>query len=344
MFLTAEFYNLKKAQTNAQGTTSVNKTVTEIFSDVTEIVDKSEPKVVSIKAVLPTGTSYGSGAVYRVNESEVLVVTNAHVVAGANTLQVSFANGESVEATLVGSDEYTDLALLKMQVPFTVTAFNLGDSALSKKGEFVIAMGSPLGKNFEGSVSFGIISGKERVIPVDLNGDGADDWDMVVLQTDAALNNGNSGGPLINMAGELIGINARKISYSSSYTAVEGMGFAIPINEIIPIVTQLETTGKVTRPVIGITGNDISQLTDYQKNYLGIRLDSSGVLISKITPGGPAALAGILEGDIITAFDGQQVSSFKEFRKILYGKAIKDVVEIVVIRNEKEVSMNIILQ
>jgi serine protease Do len=252
-----------------------------------------------------------------------------------------FANGEELEATLIGSDVFTDLALLEVKVDFEVNAFKLGDSSLVKVGENALAIGSPLGLSFQGSVTMGIISGKDRVVPVDLDNNGTDDWDSIVLQTDAAINPGNSGGPLINLAGELIGITSMKIADSS----VEGMGFAIPINEIIPIIQQLKDNGEVIRPVVGISAVSLDELAVYQKSYYGIRLDlNAGLYVMSVIKGSPAELSGIKEGDVITAFDNTNITSFKEFRKLLYTKNVGDVVTISYERAGKSTTVNVVLQ
>ena len=187
----------------------------------------------------------------------------------------------------------------------------------------------------------GIISGKDRTIPVDLDGNGTDDWDSIVLQTDAAINPGNSGGPLINLAGELIGITSMKIADS----AVEGMGFAIPINEVIPIIQQLKENGKVIRPVIGISAVSIDELAVFQKSYYGIRLDlDTGLLITSVVDNGPASRAGLKEGDIIMSFDEVKILSFKEFRKLLYAKKVGDTIAITYERAGVSSTTNITLE
>ena len=242
---------------------------------------------------------------------------------------------------IVGKDELTDLALLKTEVDFKAEAFVMGNSSLVKKGEYVIAMGSPLGIEYQGSVSGGLISGVDRRMEMDIDNNGVADWDVNVLQTDAAINPGNSGGPLINMAGELIGINSMKITD----TSVEGFGFALPINEVLPIITELENNGKVVRPILGISVQPIEQLSMLDKAYLGI--DSkveSGLLIVKVASRTPAAAAGIKEGDILVKFDGKDIKDYKQFRQYLYSHKVKDKVSIVVNRNGKEIEKTVILE
>ncbi len=184
----------------------------------------------------------GSGVVYKIENGEAYIVTNHHVIENAEKLEVTLADGSKKEATLIGSDIWTDLAVIKVDADGIETVANFGDSEVLKQGETVIAIGNPLGLDFYGSVTVGVISGTNRAVPVDLNGDGTEDWQSEVLQTDAAINGGNSGGALVNLNGDLIGINSMKIASES----VEGLGFAIPINTVIPIIQQLEEMVKCT--------------------------------------------------------------------------------------------------
>ena len=319
------FFKEGQTTVNPDGTI-VQTVVTEFDTNVTRVVENTIEKVVGIQAIVFEEVySSGSGAIFDYVDNTVHIVTNNHVIEDAERIQVVFANGETVEATLMGSDLFTDLALLEAKIDFSVEAFRFGDSSLVKVGENALAIGSPLGLEFQGSVTMGIISGKDRTVPVDLDGNGIDDWDSIVLQTDAAINPGNSGGPLINMAGELIGITSMKIADSS----VEGMGFAIPINEVIPIIQQLKDNGKVIRPVIGISAVSVDELAVYQKSYYGIRLDlNTGLLITSVVENSPASRAGLKEGDIIMSFDQVNILSFKEFRKLLYTKKVGDIISI----------------
>lgn len=329
-------------QVNSEGTV-IQQVVTEFSSNVTDVVENSLDKVVGISSLNTNNQvfSTGSGAIYDYDGKDIHIITNNHVVEGATSIQVTFANGESLEAKLIGSDRFTDLALLSIEADFGVEAFKLGDSSLVKVGESVLAIGSPLGLEYQGSVTMGIISGKDRLVPVDLNDDGIDDWDSIVLQTDAAINPGNSGGPLINLAGELIGITSMKIASSN----VEGMGFAIPINEVVPIIEQLKNNGEVIRPLIGISAIGLDEFSVYQKSYYGIRLDlNAGLYIFNILEDSAADLGGLKEGDILLSFDGQSISNFKTFRKLLYAKKVGDTVVLEYERNETLYSTTVKLQ
>lgn len=330
------------ANAQQQTTQKVEQASVNITSDVTKLVADSENKVVTVTAkARGQSIDSGSGAIYKIQGKTVYIITNNHVVADGDEAIVTFANGKEQKVEIVGKDELTDLALLKTEVDFKAEAFVMGNSSLVKKGEYVIAMGSPLGIEYQGSVSGGLISGVDRRMEMDIDNNGVADWDVNVLQTDAAINPGNSGGPLINMAGELIGINSMKITD----TSVEGFGFALPINEVLPIITELENNGKVVRPILGISVQPIEQLSMLDKAYLGI--DSkveSGLLIVKVASRTPAAAAGIKEGDILVKFDGKDIKDYKQFRQYLYSHKVKDKVSIVVNRNGKEIEKTVILE
>src|SRR5690606_38956611 len=187
----------------------------------------------------------GSGVIYKSEGDTAYVVTNHHVVDGASGIEVTLADGTKVEAQVVGSDIWTDLAVLEMSNNKVQDVVELGDSDALKRGEAVIAIGNPLGLEFSGSVTSGVVSGTDRAVPVDLDGDGQEDWQAEVLQTDAAINPGNSGGALVNLAGQLIGINSMKIATS----AVEGIGFSIPINSAMPVINSIEENGEMIRQI-----------------------------------------------------------------------------------------------
>lgn len=323
--------------------TVVQRASTEISSDVTEVVKQVEEKVVSVITQNAGGTTLGSGSgvIYKNISGKVYIITNHHVIENGSQIIVRFANGEEVESELVGSDRYSDLALLEVQADVDIEPFVLGDSTVAQVGEYVIAIGSPIGIEFENSVTFGIISGKDRVVDVDLNGDGLSDWDMVVLQTDAAINPGNSGGALVNMNGELIGINSLKISSGN----VEGMGFSIPISEVIPLIEQIETTGNVSYPIVGVSAVSIADMSPYQRTYYQVP-DSveSGVLILDVESGSAADKAGIESMDVIQSFDGETIDSFKTFRKKLYQHQSGDVIRLGINRQDTLLEVEVTLE
>lgn len=341
--LSYAYYDLK--QNKNPGTSleekPISQTQTNINTDFTKIVADNIAKSVGVTTkVRNQAIATGSGVIFKVANQEAIIVTNNHVVEDGTQFDILFANQEVRSATLIGKDEYSDLAALKVTVDFDIAPFRIGDSALTKIGEWVLAIGSPLGQEFYGTVTPGIISGKDRLVSVDLNRDGNPDWDMLVLQTSAAINPGNSGGPLINLAGELIGINSMKISGAE----IEGMAFAVPINEVITIVNQLLEHGKVIRPVLGISGFGVDEIPAYLRNYYGIPLNIEyGIFVSEVSKNGPAALAGITTNDILISFDKVALVSFKEFRKQLYSQTPGSEVEIEYLRNGEKKLVKVIL-
>lgn len=336
-----------KVNKSSSSGSSSNKNATvenvnyDVKSSTTDVIEKVNSSVVGV-LVYANGTASGSGSgvVYRVDGKTAYIITNAHVVSGATDVQVVFSNKESVNATIVGSDTYSDIAVLKLTADFDMTAIKCGNSSLLDQGETVLAIGSPLGIEYAGTVTQGIVSGIDRTVSVDLNDDGQEDWDMNVIQTDAAINPGNSGGALVNMAGELVGITSMKLSN----TSVEGMGFALPINDVITSVEQIIENGKVTRPQIGISGVSLSGYSSYQLRYYRINTNlTDGIYVSRVTSGGAASKAGIQEGDIIVKFDGKEVTTYKSFLTELYSKEPGDKVSVVVNRNGTEKTIEVTL-
>lgn len=259
----------------------------------------------------------GSGVIYKVEGDRAYVVTNQHVINGANQIEVILTNGEHVDATLHGQDELTDLAVLSIDAEHADVIATFGSSSELIVGEPAIAIGNPLGTEFAGTVTKGIISGLDRTLEMDLNKDGVSDWSMDVIQTDAAINPGNSGGALINSSGEVIGINSMKIATH----AVEGIGFAIPIDEAIPIIEQLESDGTVTRPFIGISAIDLSSVSP--RHVQGtLQLDpaevTGGIVIAEVHPDSSADQAGLKTYDVIVEIGDKEINDMLDLRQFLY--------------------------
>lgn len=301
------------------------------ITDTTAAVQKAKPAVVSVinmqrmESLIPGMSTEsdeaeeagsGSGVIYKVEGDRAYVVTNHHVVDGAEELKINLESGDSVDAELVVSDIWTDLAVLSIPADVVETTIEFGDSNDLLVGEPAIAIGSPLGEIFSGSVSQGIISGLDRSVPVDLDGDGSNDWEATVLQTDAAINPGNSGGALIDSNGRLIGINSMKVGIAS----VEGIGFAIPVNEVKEVTSQLEENGEVTRPFLGITLQDLLNVASSSVyDQLNLPEDiKGGVIVTSVQSGSPAEAAGLQELDVITKLDGEEINSMVELRQHLY--------------------------
>lgn len=260
----------------------------------------------------------GSGVIYKKENGKAYVVTNYHVIEGATQVELSLIDGTRVPAEVLGEDPLTDLAVLSMTDEMVTKVADFGNSDTVRTGEPVIAIGNPLGLQFSGSVTQGIISGTDRSIPVDVNRDGTPDWHADVMQTDAAINPGNSGGALINIQGKVIGINSMKIAQS----AVEGIGLAIPVNSAIPIIHDLEQYGQVKRPYFGVSIGSLSDVSSYHwQQTLKLPKDvRAGVYITGVAPGSPAAKAGLQEYDVIVDLDGDQIRDVIELRKHLYNE------------------------
>lgn len=321
-------------------------TAVNITTDVTKAVEEVADAVVGITN-LQANTDFwsqtqgqeqavgtGSGVIYKNEGGTAYIVTNHHVIEGANGIEVTLADGTKVEAKLVGSDIWTDLAVLEMDGANVPDVAQFGDSDALKQGETVIAIGNPLGLDFSGSVTTGVVSGTDRVVPVDLDGDGQEDWQAEVLQTDAAINPGNSGGALVNLAGQLVGINSMKIATS----AVEGIGFAIPINSARPVIESLEANGEMVRPAMGITLLDLAQVPQtYRAETLNLPEDvTKGVVVNSVVKGSAAAKAGMEQFDVIVEMDGEAVGDIIELRKHLYNeKKIGDTMAVKAYRNGK---------
>ena len=323
-------------KTDENGNTQIVQEVVE-----REVVTQEDARIEAINKVSPaivgvvnfarnTTQGEGSGIVYKKDGKDTYIVTNQHVVDGGDYFEVVFSNGERSEATLVGSDIYTDLAVLKVSGIEVEAIAEFGNTEDLKIGQTVIAIGNPLGLDFAGSATSGIVSGTDRVISVDLNGDNYDDWEMTVLQTDTAINPGNSGGALINLDGKVVGINSMKIATSS----VEGMSFSIPTYVAMPIINDLETYGEVRRPQLGVYIQEMSMIPDRLKEILNIPMDQkTGVFIYEVFEGGLAEKMGLKAGDIITAVNGEEVEDTMAFRKKLYSMREGDQLELTIIQD-----------
>jgi serine protease Do len=265
--------------------------------------------------------SLGSGFIV---DASGFIVTNNHVIADADEIIANMADGRKLTAEVVGRDEKTDLALLKVESPVPLKAARLGRSQSLRVGEWVMAIGNPFG--FGGSVSVGIVSALDR----DINSGPYDHF----IQTDAAINRGNSGGPLFNLAGEAIGINTAIMSPSGGSI---GIGFAVPTEIAVPVIEQLREYGEVRRGWIGVR---IQEVTEEFAETLG--LDSpKGALIAGVTPGGPAEEAGLKAGDVVLRFDGRDIGTMRSLPQIVAGTAPETEAEIVVLREGEEMSLDI---
>ncbi|MGG5254194.1 S1C family serine protease [Neobacillus sp. SM06] len=274
----------------------------------------------------------GSGVIFQKTGNIAYIVTNNHVVEGASKLEVSLYNGTKTTAKVVGTDALTDLAVLQIDGKGVNYTAQFGDSSQLRPGDQVYAIGNPLGLDLSRTVTQGIVSATNRTISVPTS---AGNWDTNVIQTDAAINPGNSGGALINPEGQVIGINSLKISENG----VEGLGFAIPSNDFIPIVNQLIKNGKVERPRLGVGLADLNQLPqEYWQQFLPN--NGKGVLITSVENGSPAAKAGFQQKDIIVSMNGTAIDNSSALRKYLYTKVkIGDTVKFGIYRNGKQMTL-----
>lgn len=303
---------------STSGTTNTASTTGDM--DTTEVAKQVGPAVVGIKSAVQgqaslfggysTSEAQGSGIIL---SNDGYIVTNNHVVDGASTVTVQLNTGSEYEAKVIGLDDQTDLAVIKIEATEELTVAKLGDSSKVEVGETAIAIGNPMGLEFFGSVTQGIISAVNRTVEID-------NRTMNLIQTDAAINSGNSGGALVNSKGEVIGINAVKVSTSG----VEGMGFAIPISEAKPIVSDLLDFGYVKgRPVIGISTRDVSSYMAQQYGW------PEGVQIMSVNTEN-AKKAGLQQGDIITKIDGKEITKGADLTSYKDTKSPGDEIEIVV--------------
>lgn len=314
----------------------------DISSAITEAVEKVSDAVVGVINIQETGfwtntneAGTGSGVIYKKEGGKAFIVTNHHVIEGATNVEVSLSDGTRVPAKVLGSDRLMDLAVLQIDGDKVKKVAEIGTSKNLVVGEPVLAIGNPLGLEFSGSVTQGIISGVERTIPQDFDRDGRPDWQLEVLQTDAAINPGNSGGALVNIKGQVIGINSMKIAQE----AVEGIGLAIPIDSAIPVIEDLEKFGEVRRPFMGVGLRSLNEIPSYhwqQTLKLPKEVDKGAFVVS-VMPNSPAAIAGLKELDVIVELDGEPIADVLELRKHLYiEKEIGDTMDVTYYREGKK--------
>lgn len=326
--------------------TSVQK-VSASSTNIADMVENASKAIVGIEnlqvrndyfssSTEPVKSGTGSGVIFKVEGDDAYIVTNHHVIENANELEVSLYNGEKTTAKLIGTDPLTDLAVLKISAEHVTTVLSFGDSSNIRPGEQVLAIGNPLGLNLSRTVTQGIISAADRTIPVQTS---AGEWELSVIQTDAAINPGNSGGALINTQGQVIGINSLKISENG----VEGLGFAIPSNDVLPIVNELIKNGHIERPYIGVNLEDIENIPLQFLTGLPKQV-TEGTMVTTIDPNSAAAKAGLEIQDVIVAINGSKVKNASDLRKYLYTKLhAGDKVTLDVYRDKKLLEIDLTL-
>lgn len=271
----------------------------------------------------------GTGFIYKKEDKKGYIITNNHVIERATKIVVINNSGLEIEATLLGGDEYADIAVLSIDEEGVMAVAEIGSSVDLNLGDTLFTVGSPLGKEYMGTVTKGILSGKDRRVNVDLsNGN----YIMEVIQTDAAINPGNSGGPLVNINGQVIGVNSLKLVKDE----VEGMGFAIPIEIVMSSVEKLEKGEEVLRPVIGIEIIDVKSTYDLYRNniILSENFDQGLVIVSTVVDF-PADKAGLQKGDVLLEVNGTKIQSIGHFRFLLYKFNVGDTIKVKYYRDGK---------
>ncbi len=301
---------------------------------IADAVDKVYDAVVVVVAYKDeVKQSTGTGFVYKKNDNVGYIMTNNHVIDGANSVKVIMSDGSVVDAKIIGGETYCDIAVLTIDASKVKTIATVGKSEDSRLGDIVFTIGSPMGELYSGTVTKGILSGKDRLVEVSFSNSQTSDYYMKVLQTDAAINPGNSGGPLLNVNGEVIGINSLKLVKDE----IEGMGFAIPIEDAIYYAGIIENGETIKRPYIGISMIDISD--EYSLWRVGIKVPDNveyGVAILEVVSSSPAFDAGLKSGDIITKIEDTTVNSVAMLRYELYKHAPGDTIEVKYNRNGTE--------
>ncbi|EFM34642.1 MULTISPECIES: S1C family serine protease [Streptococcus] len=356
-FVTLQLYQKQGNQATNNNSGTVTQTSYKNENSTTQAVNKIKDAVVSVitysanKQSSVFGTeesnsdtdnqqiaSEGSGVIYKKNENDAYIVTNTHVINGASKVDIRLADGTKVPGEIIGSDTFSDIAVVKISSEKVTTVAEFGDSSQLNVGETAIAIGSPLGSEYANTVTQGIISSLNR--NVSLKSEDGQAISTKAIQTDTAINPGNSGGPLVNIQGQVIGITSSKIA-SNGGTSVEGLGFAIPSNDVQNIIKQLESDGKVTRPALGIQMINLSNVgaNDLRKLNIPSGL-TSGVVVRSVQSNMPAN-GHLQKYDVITKVDDKEITSSTDLQHALYNHAIGDTIKITYYRNGKEETTSI---
>lgn len=313
----------------------VEKTISEVTVTESDTIKTGVEKIYNAVVVIESykGSKLagsGTGFVYKKDDSKGYVITNYHVINGSTTLKVVNANNDSVEAKVLGGDEYEDIAVLSIDADAVLGVAEIGSSEEASIGDTLFTVGTPVGSEYMGTVTKGILSGKDRTVTVDL--DNNNSYIMQVLQTDAAINPGNSGGPLCNINGEVIGVNSLKLVQDT----IEGMGFAIPIELVMTSVDRLEKGEKIIRPVLGIESLDADNTYALYRNNILLDDDiDSGVVIVNVVDNSPAQAAGFTKGDVILEIEGNKITDSAHLKYILYKYTVGDSIKVTYYRDGK---------
>lgn len=348
-FLTLQVSHSSNATTESKQVRSTTvKTAYKNTTSTSQAVDKVKNAVVSVITYADSSnqdlftndehsdsqiSSEGSGVIYKKDGKYAYLVTNTHVISGAKKVDILLADGNKVPGEVVGSDVYSDIAVVRISADKAKDVAEFGDSNQLTVGETAIAIGSPLGTDYANSVTQGIISSQGR--NVNLKADNGQNISTRALQTDAAINPGNSGGPLINIQGQIIGITSSKIS-TNGQTSVEGMGFAIPANDVVNIIKQLEENGKVVRPALGIQMMDLANLSTSDLSKLKLPEKISGGVIVRSTLDNMPASDKLQRYDVITKIDDTDIESTADLQSALYSHQIDDTIKVTFYRDGKQ--------
>ena len=357
-FVTLQLYQKQGNQSTNNKSGTVTQTSYKNENSTTQAVNKVKDAVVSIITYSSNSrqssvfnadetnsdsdnqqiASEGSGVIYKKDDKDAYLVTNTHVINGASKVDIRLADGTKVPGEIVGSDTFSDIAVVKISSEKVTTVAEFGDSSQLSVGETAIAIGSPLGSEYANTVTQGIISSLNR--NVSLKSEDGQAISTKAIQTDTAINPGNSGGPLVNIQGQVIGITSSKIA-SNGGTSVEGLGFAIPSNDAQNIIKQLESDGKVTRPALGIQMVNLSNVgaSDLRKLNIPSGL-TSGVVVRSVQNNMPAN-GHLQKYDVITKVDDKEIASSTDLQHALYNHAIGDTIKVTYYRNGKEETTSI---
>ena len=358
-FVTLQLYQKQGNQATNNNSGTVTQTSYKNENSTTQAVNKVKDAVVSIITYSSSSSrqssvfnaddtnsdsdnqqiaSEGSGVIYKKDDKDAYLVTNTHVINGASKVDIRLADGTKVPGEIVGSDTFSDIAVVKISSEKVTTVAEFGDSSQLSVGETAIAIGSPLGSEYANTVTQGIISSLNR--NVSLKSEDGQAISTKAIQTDTAINPGNSGGPLVNIQGQVIGITSSKIA-SNGGTSVEGLGFAIPSNDAQNIIKQLESDGKVTRPALGIQMVNLSNVgaSDLRKLNIPSSL-TSGVVVRSVQSNMPAN-GHLQKYDVITKVDDKEIASSTDLQHALYNHAIGDTIKVTYYRNGKEETTSI---
>ena len=318
---------LENRNVNITSNESINESIAKVYDSVVVVNNYQNGRL----------TGYGSGFVYKKEGNYGYILTNNHVVEDASSIKLTLSNGEEVEAEVLGTDSYMDIAVLRMDGDAVLQVAQIGDSTEAKLGDTIFTVGTPVSTEYAGTVTKGIISGENREITITDNGTS---YMMEAIQIDASINPGNSGGPLVNINGEVIGVNSVKLVESS----IEGMGFAIPIEVAMAQIDKLENGEAIARPVIGVSLYDLDSLPLLGNSDL--RVDEnikSGVVVNSVESGSDAEAAGLKHNDIIIKVDDTSVKGSAHLKYLLYKHNIGDSVKLTIVRNgnEKELTLKL---